>query len=138
MSARPQPGPLPGDPGDEGTDAVRLPAPALRGATLIPETVVARITARAAHEALSGQPGLPGARPALGAPRSTATVHHGSARIGVALDLPYPIDIARTCGEIRHYVTERVSHLTGMHIDDLTVSVHRLVPDESQRQGRVH
>ncbi|MFE2595771.1 hypothetical protein ACFXCZ_04575 [Streptomyces sp. NPDC059396] len=77
------------------------------------------------------------ARPGLGAPRSTADVHDGSVRLRVSLDLPYPVDIARTCGEIRRSITERVSHLTGMPINDITLSVHRLVPDESLRRGRV-
>ncbi|WP_046494259.1 Asp23/Gls24 family envelope stress response protein [Streptomyces odonnellii] len=115
-----------------------LPAPALRGATLIPGTVVARITAQAAREALSRQGGGgPSARFGLGTPRSTAAVHDGSARLGISLDLPYPIDIAGACGEIRHYIAERVAHLTGMRIDDITVSVQRLVPGESLRRRRV-
>ncbi|WP_411135849.1 hypothetical protein [Streptomyces sp. C10] len=63
-------------------------------------------------------------------------MHEGSARLKVSLDLPYPVDIARTCGEIRQYITDRVSHLTGLRIDDLTVSVQRLVSSESLRRGR--
>lgn len=120
------------------TDPHSLPAPGLRGATVVPESVVARITGRAAREALSRQSGGPPAQLGLGAPRAMAVVHHGSARIVVRVDLPYPIDIAGACGEIRHYVSERVSELTGMRIDDVTVSVHRLVPGESLRPGRVH
>jgi hypothetical protein len=115
-----------------------LLAPGLRGATVVPEAVVARITDRAAYEALSRQSGGPPARLGLSAPRAKAVVHHGSARIVVRMDLPYPIDIAGACGEIRHYISERVSKLTGMRIDDVTVSVHRLVPSESLRPGRVH
>lgn len=120
------------------TDLHTLPAPGLRGATVIPEAVVARITGRAAREALRQQAGGPPARLSLGAPRAQAVVHHGSARIDVRLDLPYPIDIAGACGEIRRYISERVSKLTGMRIDDVTVSVHRLVPRQSLRSGRVH
>ncbi|MFE4370378.1 Asp23/Gls24 family envelope stress response protein [Streptomyces sp. NPDC056835] len=143
LSDQPSPRPFPGGRGDSGTGTPSLPAPALRGATLIPGTVVARIAARAAREALRLQRealshpggGEPPAR--LGGPRSTATVHDGSACLGISLDLPYPIDIARTCGEIRHYIAERVDQLTGMRIDDVTVSVRRLVPGESLRRGRV-
>ena len=120
----------------EGTGA--LPAPALRGTTLIPESVVARIAVRAAREALARHAGASPARLGLRAPHSTATVHKGSARLGVSLDLPYPVDIARAGGEIRHYVTERVRRLTGLRVDDVTVSVQRLVPDESLRRERVH
>jgi uncharacterized alkaline shock family protein YloU len=97
---------------------------------------VARIAGRAAREALGRQTGASGAPLGLDAPHATAVVHRGSARLQVSLDLPYPIDIARTCGEIRSYITERVSYLTGMRIDDVTVSVHRLVPGESLRRVR--
>jgi len=130
--------PLPGSPDGKGTDTPSLPAPAQRGATLIPDTVVARIAVRAAREALRRQAAVSPARLGLGTPRSTAIVHEGSARIEVSLDLPYPVDIAHACSEIRSYTTERVSHLTGLRIDDIAVSVHRLVPGESLRRGRVH
>lgn len=126
----------PGPAAGEGTDT--LPAPALRGATHIPETVVARIAVRAAQEALTRTAGASPARLGLGTPRSTATLHHGSARLGVSLDLPYPVDIEQAGGEIRHYVSERVTHLTGLHVDDIALSVHRLVPDDSLRRTRVH
>lgn len=131
----------PGGSGDESTgtatETPALPAPARRGATLVPEAVVARIAARAAREALSGRAAVPAVGPGPGSPRSTAVVHEGSARISVSVDLPYPTDIARTCGEIRHYLAERVPHLTGLRIDDITVSVHRLIPSRSPGQGRV-
>lgn len=131
----------PGGSGDETTgmaaDSPTLPAPARRGATLVPEAVVARIAARAAREALSGRAAMPPVGPRLGSPRSTAVVHKGSARISVSVDLPYPTDIGQTCGEIRRYLAERVPHLTGLRIDHITVSVHRLVPSRSLGQGRV-
>lgn len=131
--------PAPSAPGSpDGEDTYTLPAPALRGATRIPETVVARIADRAAREAITRTAGASPTRLGLGAPRSTATVHQGSVRLGVSLDMPYPVDIERAGGEIRHYITERVSHLTGLSVDHLTVSVQRLVPDESLRRGRVH
>ncbi|WP_406444180.1 Asp23/Gls24 family envelope stress response protein [Streptomyces sp. NBC_01613] len=126
----------PGSPGGRGTNT--LPPPARRGATLIPDTVVALITVRAAREALTRHAGASTARLGLGTPRATASVHEGSARLDVSLDLPYPVDIAQAGGEIRHYITERVSHLTGLRVDDITVSVHRLVPGESLRRRRVH
>ncbi|SEG94021.1 Uncharacterized conserved protein YloU, alkaline shock protein (Asp23) family [Actinacidiphila yanglinensis] len=110
----------------------------MRGATHIRESVVARIAARAAQEALNQVAGEPPARLGLGQPRSTATVHQGSARLTVSLDLPYPVDIQRTGDEIRRYVAERVAHLTGLDLDDTAVSVHRLVPDDSLRRERVH
>ncbi|MFD7288805.1 hypothetical protein [Streptomyces sp. NPDC059863] len=100
--------------------------------------MVARIAVQAAREALTHQGGNePPAHFGLGTPRSTVAVHDGSARLGIFLDLPYPIDIARACGEIRRYIAERVAHLTGMRIDDITVSVQRLVPGESLLRRRV-
>ncbi|MFF9785180.1 Asp23/Gls24 family envelope stress response protein [Streptomyces nigrescens] len=128
--------PLRSGPQGESTHTPSLPPPARRGATLVPETVVARIAVRAAREALIRHTGRPPARLGLGPAHSTAAVHEGSARLKVSLDLPYPVDIARTCGEIRRYITDRVSHLTGLRIDDLNVSVQRLVSGESLRRGR--
>jgi hypothetical protein len=118
-------------------DGGHLPEPAARGATVIPEAVVARLTTQAACEALGRQTGASLAIAGLGTPRCTATVHHGTARIAVSVDLPYPVDIARSCGELEHEITERVSHLTGMPVGDTRVSVHRFVLDESHRPRRV-
>jgi hypothetical protein len=135
MTAQPPSRPSPAIPDAEGASAQSLPPPARRGATVIPDNVMARITARAAREALTRQTGDAPARLGLGAPRSKAAVHDGSARLRVSLDLPYPRNIARACEEIRHYIADRVTYLTGMRIDDITVSVQRLVPD--QHRGRV-
>lgn len=118
-------------------DPERLPEPAERGATLIPQNVVARLTAQVAREALHEQTKGAPAGLGLGVSRPTATVHQGSARLAVSLDLPYPIDIARACGEIEQYIADRVSGLTGMRVGHMTVSVHRLVRAEGLRQGRV-
>lgn len=122
--------------GGERANAPSLPPPARRGATVIPDDVVARVTARAAREALTRQTGATPGRLDLGTPRARAAVHDWSARLGVSVELPYPRDIARACEEIRHYIADRVTYLTGMRIDDITVSVRRLVPDE-HRRGRV-
>ncbi|WJD98268.1 Asp23/Gls24 family envelope stress response protein [Streptomyces antimycoticus] len=99
--------------------------------------MVARIAARAAHEALTRQGGEPPQRLGLSTPRTTATVNNGSVRLDVSLELPYPVDIARAGGEIRHYIAERVSHLTGLRIDGITVSVQRLVAGRNLRRGQV-
>jgi hypothetical protein len=115
----------------------RLPPPTARGATVIPGAVVARITERAAREALARQGGAVSALPDLGTPRSAAAVYDGSVRLRVSLALPYPLDIARTGEEIGHYIAERVAGLTGLRVDDITVSVRLLVPDESLRRERV-
>jgi uncharacterized alkaline shock family protein YloU len=122
--------------GPGGGEADVLPPPGERGATVVPGKVVARIAGRAAHEALARQGGAAAALD-LRAPRSTAAVYDGSTRLTVSLDLPYPLDIARTAREVRHHVAERVAGLTGLDVDDVTVSVRRLVPDETLRRERV-
>lgn len=118
--------------GREDPDAPALPPPGRRGATVVPESVVARIAVRATREAVARQTGTPDGPG--GSARATATVHDGSARLGLTADLPYPVDIARTTGGIRRYVAERVGRLTGLRVDDVGLSVAHLVPD---RTGRV-
>jgi len=112
-------------------------APAERGATIIRAEVVARIAARAAYEALTRQTGAPPARRGLTAPSSSADVRNGSACLRVSLDLPYPLDINRAAREMRRYIADRVTQLTGIRVDDLTLTVQRLVAAESQQRGRV-
>lgn len=114
-----------------------LPEAAVRGAAVIPGRVVARLTSQAAREALTRWEGVPPARAGLDPPRCSATVHHGRARVTVWVDLTYPLDIAGACSTLAHDITQRVCRLTGLHIDDTTVSVRRLVLKESLRQRRV-
>ncbi|MBT2511786.1 Asp23/Gls24 family envelope stress response protein [Streptomyces sp. ISL-98] len=118
--------------------ATRPPVPAAeRGATMIPDKVVARIAARAAREALAGQTGATPAH--LGAPpRSTVAVHGGAARLGLSLDLPYPINVAETSREVQHYVGERVGQLTGMRVTEVTLTIQHLVPSGGLEHRRVH
>ncbi|SEN20206.1 hypothetical protein [Actinacidiphila rubida] len=118
-------------------DTGRLPPPAERGATVIPGPVVARLTAGVAAEALARRTGGPLAHAGLGTPRSTVRVRHGSARIAVSLDLPYPGDAGRSCDELGREITERVSHLTALPIEHVTVSVRRLVLTDGPGR-RVH
>lgn len=108
-----------------------------RGATLIPDKVVARITARAAREALAGQAGAPAEHPGLATPRSMVAVHAGSARLRLSLDLPYPIDIAEASRRVQRYVGERVAQLTGMRVTEVTVSIRHLVPTGGLKPTRV-
>ncbi|MEV8533192.1 Asp23/Gls24 family envelope stress response protein [Streptomyces sp. NPDC051211] len=118
--------------------AAQHPVPAAkRGATVIPDKVVARITARAAREALTGQTGAPPARLGLATPRSTVAVSGGSARLGLFLDLPYPIDIAEASRQVQRYVGERVAQLTGIRVTEVTVSIRHLVPAGGLERRRV-
>ncbi len=131
--ARP-PGSAPGEAGDAAP--ARVPA-AERGATVIPDKVVARIAARAAREALTGQTGATPARLGLAAPRSTVAVSGGSVRLGLSLDLPYPIDIAGISDAVQHFVGERVAQLTGMRVTEVTLTIQHLVPSGGLEHRRV-
>ncbi|MEU7551136.1 Asp23/Gls24 family envelope stress response protein [Streptomyces sp. NPDC044571] len=125
---------LPG--GAAGSGAPRaLPPAAERGATVIPDKVVARIAARAAREALHGQAGT--TRTELAAPRASVAVAGGSARLGLALDLPYPADLAGTARQVQHYVGERVAQLTGMKVTEVTLTIEHLVPSGGRAHRRV-
>ncbi|MCZ4102224.1 MULTISPECIES: DUF6286 domain-containing Asp23/Gls24 family envelope stress response protein [Streptomyces] len=95
---------------------------------MIPDKVIARIAARAAREALTEQTGAAPARLGLALPRSTAAVNEGAARLGLSLDLPYPINIAETSRQVQHYVTERVAQLTGMRVTEVTLTIQHLFP----------
>jgi hypothetical protein len=127
-------GPASETPSNDRLAAGSLPPAGRRGATVIPEAVVARITGQAAREAVARHSAPPG-EPA-GPPRAKASLHEGAARLDVTADLPYPVDIARAGEEIREYVRDRVAHLTGLRIDHVGFTVGRLVPEE--RHGRVH
>jgi hypothetical protein len=112
-----------------------LPPPAERGATVIPDKVVARIAARAARTAQAQRAALPPG--ATAAPGASAATHGGSARLGLSLDLPYPTDIPSVSRHIQRDVAERVAGLTGLHVDEVTVTIRRLVPAGDLDRRRV-
>ncbi|MEU9299646.1 Asp23/Gls24 family envelope stress response protein [Streptomyces sp. NPDC048269] len=131
MTSQPAPA-VPG--GAAGATRELLPA-AERGATVIPDKVVARIAARAAREALHGQAGTADMK--LAAPHASVAVAGGSARLGLTLDLPYPADLAGTAREVQHYVGERVAQLTGMKVTEVTLTIEHLVPSAGPEHRRV-
>ncbi|MFF7180349.1 hypothetical protein [Streptomyces sp. NPDC008121] len=91
-----------------------------RGATTIADRVVAKIAAQAAREAL-------GSLPRGGsAPHASVVVHRDTARVSVSLELGYPTDLGRQCGEVRRQVTRRVRELAGLDVPDVAVHVERL------------
>lgn len=109
-----------------------------RGATVIPDRVVAKIAARAGREALAAQPHRR-ARPAPPTPDASAYVHGGFARIRLAVELPYPIDLAAAARELQRQVTRRVGRLTGLEVTEVALAIRRLLPEGSDgRVGRVH
>ncbi|MCX4578475.1 Asp23/Gls24 family envelope stress response protein [Streptomyces sp. NBC_01571] len=115
-------------PGDgRANDARGAPPPAERGATVIPDRVVARIAARAAGTALHRITGPRQQLTDLAAPGARATTHDGTARLALSVDLPYPTDITATCRQLQHEVTEKVARLTGLDISEVMLTVRRLV-----------
>ncbi|TKA01955.1 Asp23/Gls24 family envelope stress response protein [Actinacidiphila oryziradicis] len=125
-------------PAGQPVQAGHLPPPAERGATVIPDRVVARVAARAARTAQAQWAGLsPDRRRGTGLPDASAATHGGSARLGLSLDLPYPIDIARVSQRIQCDVAERVTRLTGLRVAEVTLTVRRLVTGGRPDRGRV-
>ncbi|MFF4962802.1 Asp23/Gls24 family envelope stress response protein [Streptomyces sp. NPDC001222] len=115
---------------------VGLPPAAERGATIIPDKVVARIAAQAARTAQSRRAALPPDR-SLAAPSASAASRTGSVRLHLALDLPYPTDITHACERIRHDVAERVAQLTGLHVGEVSFTIRRLVTGAGVNRRRV-
>lgn len=113
-----------------------LPA-AERGATVIPERVVARIAVRAAQEALAAHTDASAAHAKLAAPHASVTAGGGTARLGLTLELPYPIDLATASRQVQQYVSERVAQLTGMRVTEVTLAIDRLVPVGGLEHRRV-
>ncbi|MGW7030464.1 Asp23/Gls24 family envelope stress response protein [Streptomyces xanthophaeus] len=102
---------------------------------MIPDKVVARIAARAAKEALATQ--TSGTHAKLARPRASATVGSGTARLGLTLDLPYPADLAGVSRHLQDYVSERVSHMTGMRVTEVTLAIEHLIPADGLERRRV-
>ncbi|MFI5672872.1 Asp23/Gls24 family envelope stress response protein [Streptomyces sp. NPDC051704] len=123
------PGPL--DP------AASLPPPAERGATVIPDRVVARIAAQAARTAQSRRAAIPLGQGKAAAPSASAVIRTGSVRLHLDMDLRYPTDIPHVCERIQHDVAERVAQLTGLEVGEVTLTVRRLLTAADPGRGRV-
>ncbi|MFJ1869554.1 Asp23/Gls24 family envelope stress response protein [Streptomyces sp. NPDC088097] len=124
-------------PGAPAAGQTAVLSPAERGATVIPEKVVARIAARAAKEALATHTGTSAARAKPAAAHASATIGGGSARLRLTVDFPYPTDLAAASQHVQHYVSERVAHLTGMRVTEVTLAIEHLVSADGRERGRV-
>ncbi|MEU9443322.1 Asp23/Gls24 family envelope stress response protein [Streptomyces sp. NPDC048304] len=114
-----------------------LPSPAERGATVIPDRVVARIATQAARVAQSRRAAILPDRGGPTAPSASAAVRTGSVRLHLTMDLPYPTDIPRVCERIQQDVAERVAQLTGLRVGEVLLTVRRLVTAADGSRGRV-
>ncbi|MEU9150403.1 Asp23/Gls24 family envelope stress response protein [Streptomyces sp. NPDC048417] len=136
MNTRPGAPPL-GEGSGPPARAAGLPPPAERGATVIPDRVVARIAVQAARTAQSRRAAIPPDRNGPTAPAASAVTRTGSVRLHLTMDLPYPADIPQVCERIRQDVSERVSQLTGLKVREVTLTVRRLVTAAGPNRGRV-
>ncbi|TGA99678.1 Asp23/Gls24 family envelope stress response protein [Streptomyces palmae] len=93
--------------------------PAERGAIRVADRVVAKIAAQAAREALPALPRTP-------RPEAAVSVRDRTARVRIALELGYPLDIGTHCGAVRRHVRSRVAGLTGMEVREVAITVERL------------
>ncbi|MEU8711954.1 Asp23/Gls24 family envelope stress response protein [Streptomyces sp. NPDC093272] len=136
MNARPGAPRTGGGTGPPARD-LGLPPPAERGATVIPDRVVARIAVQAARTAQSRRAAVPPDRDGPAAPDATAVTRTGTVRLHLAMDLPYPTDIPAACARIRQDVSGRVAQLTGLEVTEVTLTVRRLVTAAGAGRGRV-
>ncbi|MFE2065055.1 Asp23/Gls24 family envelope stress response protein [Streptomyces sp. NPDC059467] len=136
MNTRPDVRPL-GEGSDPPARAPGLPPPAERGATVIPDRVVARIAAQVARTAQSRRAAVPPDRDGPAAPAASAATRTGSVRLHLAMDLPYPADLPRICERIQQDVAEQVAQLTGLNVREVTLTIRRLVTAAGANRGRV-
>ncbi|AZM93973.1 hypothetical protein D1J60_36040 (plasmid) [Streptomyces sp. W1SF4] len=104
---------------------------------MIPDKVVARLAVRAAQEALAKQTDTSAVHAKLAAPHASVTTGGGTARLGLTLEMPYPMDLATASRQVQQYVSDRVAHLTGMRITEVTLAIEGLVQAEGPIQRRV-
>jgi uncharacterized alkaline shock family protein YloU len=64
-------------------------------------------------------------------------MHAGTARLHLALSLPYPLDLAPACRDIQRAVADQVGRLTGLRITEVTLDIRHLESGNAER-GRVH
>ncbi len=135
MSATPAAGSPEHGQGERAPDARRPPPPAERGATVIPDRVVARIAARVARTELHRLGGPREPLTDLAAPGVRVRTHEGTAHLALSVDLPYPTDIADACRHLQREVADQVAQLTGLDVSDVTLIIRRLAT--ADRPGRV-
>ncbi|WP_327681949.1 hypothetical protein [Kitasatospora sp. NBC_00458] len=110
--------------------------PAARGRLRLADRVYARIAARAAREALTearrGRDG-PGEPPRVSvtstAASVSAAVSPAAVTVRVAVDLPFPADLAALARAVRDRISAQLGALTGTRVTEVVVVVERLVTE---------
>ncbi|WP_371500078.1 hypothetical protein OG871_26875 [Kitasatospora sp. NBC_00374] len=107
------------------TSSGALPVPARRGELRIADRVFVRIATQAVQRELAGHWA---GRPERGAPpRVSVQILHGTARLTLHLELPFPADLAALARAARDAAAAQVSGLTGTPVGEVTVLVERLL-----------
>ncbi len=113
------PGPGPGSGSGSGS------VPGRRGRLRVADRVYARIAARAVREVLTEA--WPAGRAKGAPPHVSVTVPGSTVTVRVAVELPFPSDIAALAGAVRTRIAERVVGLTGTRVSEVVVVVEKLV-----------
>ncbi|MGW4893812.1 hypothetical protein ACWEQL_16325 [Kitasatospora sp. NPDC004240] len=101
--------------------------PGVRGRLRVADRVYVKIAARAAREALAGAWRGHAGRGA--APRVSVSTPGTTVAVRVAVDLPFPADLAVLARAVRDRVTADLTAFTGTQVTGVAVTVDRLVPD---------
>ncbi|MGW5398163.1 DUF6286 domain-containing Asp23/Gls24 family envelope stress response protein [Streptomyces sp. NPDC003952] len=97
-----------------------------RGTTHIESSVVARIAARLAADALDAHAG-PGRRGR--APHARITTAGGEARVALRIHLPYPTDLSGVCTRLQEHVAVSLADMTGLHVPEVRVGIEHFIID---------
>ncbi|MGV9267742.1 hypothetical protein ACWDRR_24125 [Kitasatospora sp. NPDC003701] len=99
--------------------------PGARGRLRIADRVYARIAARAAREALADA--WSGRSVRGGPPKVSVTARGTTVAVRVAVDLPFPADLAALARAVRERIAAQVCGLTGTRVAEVVVVVEHLV-----------
>ncbi|MFF1908909.1 hypothetical protein [Kitasatospora sp. NPDC058218] len=99
--------------------------PGARGRLRIADRVYARIAARAAREALTDA--WSGRAERGGPPKVSVAARGTTVSVRVAVDLPFPADLAALARAVRDRIAAQVGALTGTRVAEVVVVVEHLV-----------
>ncbi|SFK47603.1 Uncharacterized conserved protein YloU, alkaline shock protein (Asp23) family [Streptosporangium canum] len=102
-----------------------------RGKTDIPERVVSRIAARAAREVARVRE-VRERGPLTFGERTRATLDGDLTVLRLDVSVEYPAPLRQVTEAVRRHVADRVSVLTGLHIDHIDIDVTGVVPPRGE------